>query len=107
MKTHASPGRRAIALVAALLALLATCEALAQGVRPTGRGGAMAVKPVVCRTVDAASGKSGQELADAVEVVAARFAQDHYALAALLPGDPPIACFQSRTDTSKLPMGAR
>jgi hypothetical protein len=67
----------------------------------------MAVKPVVCRTVENGRGKTGQELADAIEAIAATFDRQNYALSALLPGDPPIACFTSRADSSKLPRGAR
>jgi hypothetical protein len=67
----------------------------------------MAVKPVVCRPIEEAKGKSGAELAQAIEGVAQQFARTNYALAALLPGDPPIACFRSLSDPSKLPMGAR
>ena len=67
----------------------------------------MAVKPVVCRPVEEAKGKSGAELAQAVESLALTFARTNYALAALLPGDPPIACFRSLSDPSKLPIGAR
>jgi hypothetical protein len=72
-----------------------------------GKPGAMAMKSVVCKPVDDAAGKSGQELAMAIEQEAARFARSNYALAALLPGDPPIACFRSTVDNSKLPRGAR
>ena len=72
---------------------------------PLVRGTAM--KPLVCKPVDDAKGKSGQDLADAVERMGAQFARSNYVLAALLPGDPPIACFASRSDSSKLPMGAR
>lgn len=70
------------------------------------RGG-MAVKSVVCKAVDEAKGKSGQELAQAIEQVGMEMARSNYQLSALLPGDPPIACFTSKVDTSKLPMGAR
>jgi hypothetical protein len=69
--------------------------------------GGMAVKPVVCQPVEEARGKSGAELAQAVETLALQFARTNYALAALLPGDPPIACFRSLSDPGKLPMGAR
>ncbi len=79
---------------------------LAQGVRPTGRGGMM-VKPVICKTLDEARGKSGAELARAIESAAAGLARQNYALAALLPGDPPIACFRSLSNAAELPMGAR
>jgi hypothetical protein len=67
----------------------------------------MAVKPVVCRSIEEAKGKSGQDLANAIEGVALNFARSNYALAGLLPGDPPIACFRSLSDPSKLPLGAR
>jgi hypothetical protein len=73
--------------------------------QPIAKG--MAVKSVVCQAVADAKGKSGQELANAIEAVAMNFARSNYALAALLPGDPPIACFRSLSDSSKLPMGAR
>jgi hypothetical protein len=69
--------------------------------------GATAMKSVVCKTVDDAKGKSGAELAQALEAEAARFARSNYVLAGLLPGDPPIACFRSATDSSNLPRGAR
>jgi hypothetical protein len=69
--------------------------------------GATAMKPLVCRPVDEAKGKSGAELAQAIEQLGAQFSHANYVLAALLPGDPPIACFASRVDPNKLPMGAR
>ena len=69
--------------------------------------GGTAMKSVVCKPVEEAKGKSGQQLADAIEQVGMQFARANYQLAALLPGDPPIACFQSKADSSKLPMGAR
>src|SRR5437660_6981717 len=52
-------------------------------------------------------GNSGAELAQAIEGVALQLARSNYALSALLPGDPPIACFRSLVDPSKLPIGAR
>ena len=67
----------------------------------------MAVKPVACRVVEEAKGKSGAELAQAVETLALQYTRTNYVLAALLPGDPPIACFRSLSDPSKLPMGAK
>lgn len=79
---------------------------LAQGVRPTGRGGMM-VKPVICKTLDEARGKAGAELARAIESAAVELARQNYALAALLAGDPPIACFRSLSNPSDLPRGAR
>ncbi len=81
-----------------LLALLAV------GPRPTGM---TAMKSVVCKVVEEAKGKSGAELAQAIEAEAAKFARSNYALAALLPGDPPIACFRSNVDNANLPRGAR
>ena len=69
--------------------------------------GQTAMKSVVCKAVEEAKGKTGAELAQALEVVGAQFARANYVLAGLLPGDPPIACFTSRSDASKLPMGAR
>jgi hypothetical protein len=69
--------------------------------------GATAMKPLVCKPVEEARGKSGAELAQAIEQVGMQFARSNYVLAAILPGDPPIVCFASRSDSSKLPMGAR
>ncbi len=77
---------------------------LAGPVHPIGM---TAMKPVVCKAVDDAKGKSGAELAQAVEAEALKFARSNYALSALLPGDPPIACFRSMADPSNLPRGAR
>ncbi len=37
----------------------------------------------------------------------AQFSRANYVLTALLPGDPPIACFASKGDSSKLPRGAQ
>ncbi|MFN2546313.1 MAG: hypothetical protein ABR567_02650 [Myxococcales bacterium] len=75
---------------------------------PVGRPmGMTAMKTVVCEAVDEARGKSGAELAEAIEAEAARFAKSNYRLSALLPGEPPIACFQSMADPGKLPRGAR
>lgn len=69
--------------------------------------GMTAMKPVVCRTIEEAKGKTGAELAQAIEVEVMRFNASNYELSALLPGDPPIACFRSMADSSKLPRGAR
>ena len=65
------------------------------------------MKPVVCRPVDEAKGKAGTDLAQAIEQMGAQFSRANYQLVAVLPGDPPIACFSSRSDPDKLPMGAR
>ena len=59
-----------------------------------GHGGATAVKPVVCRAVADARGKSGAELAQALEQDALELVHSGYQLAALLPGDPPVACYR-------------
>lgn len=59
-----------------------------------GHGGGTAVKPVVCRAVAEAGGKSGQELAQALERDAIELTSSGYVLAALLPGDPPVACYR-------------
>ena len=75
---------------------------------PTGHPtGMTAMKTVVCKAVDDAKGKSGADLAQAIEAEAARFARSNYRMTALLPGDPPIACFHAMTDSSNLPRGAR
>lgn len=68
---------------------------------------ATAMKSVVCKPIDEAKGKSGAALAQAIEEEAAKFARSNYALSALLPGDPPIACFRSNSDPGGLPRGAR
>ncbi len=59
-----------------------------------GHAGGTAVKPVVCRAVADARGKTGQELAQAVEHDAIELAATGYVLAGLLPGDPPVACYR-------------
>ena len=82
--------RRADWLVAACMAGAA---AHAADTKP-GHGGATAVKPVVCRAVTDARGKSGPELAQALEQDAIALVQNGYQLAALLPGDPPVACYR-------------
>ena len=69
--------------------------------------GMTAMKPVVCKAIDEARGKTGVDLAQAIEQEVMRFNASNYALSALLPGDPPIACFRSMADSSKLPRGAR
>jgi hypothetical protein len=75
---------------------------------PVGRPmGMTAMKTVVCKAIDEARGKSGAELAQAIEDEAARFAKSNYRMTALLAGDPPIACFHSMVDSSQLPRGAR
>ena len=72
---------------------------------PIQKGTAM--KPVVCRVLDEAKGKTPAEVAQAIENVGAQFSHGNYVLTAVLPGDPPTVCFASRSDPSKLPMGAR
>ena len=67
----------------------------------------MAMKQIVCKPVEAAKGLAGTELAQAIEAMAMDFRRSNYQLTALLQGDPPIACFRSLSDPSKLPRGAR
>lgn len=76
-----------------VLGCVAGVSAEAADTKP-GHAGGTAVKPVVCRTVAGAQGKSGQELAQALERDALELAPSGYQLAALLPGDPPVACYQ-------------
>jgi hypothetical protein len=64
------------------------------------------MKSVVCKALEPARGKSGEELAAAIEAEVTRFASANYVLTGLLPGDPPIACFRGLVDESKLPRGA-
>ena len=59
-----------------------------------GQAGGTAVKPVICRAVADARGKSGQELAQALERDAIELTPNGYVLAGLLPGDPPVACYR-------------
>ena len=70
-----------------------------------GHGGGTAVKPVVCRAVAEARGKSGQELAQALEHDAIELTPNGYVLAGLLPGDPPVACY--RHENAQPKPGAR
>jgi uncharacterized RmlC-like cupin family protein len=84
--------------------MLAMLLMLATGPHPIGM---TAMKTVVCKPVDDAKGKSGMDLAQAIEAEAAKFAKSNYHLTALLPGDPPIACFHSNVDNSNLPRGAK
>jgi hypothetical protein len=71
------------------------------------RRGVMAMKPVVCRAIDEAKGKSGAELADAIEQKVLEFHRANYRLSGLMHADPPVACFHSNTDPTSLPRGAR
>ncbi len=84
--------------------MLLTMLLLAGPIRPMGT---TAMKTVVCRPIDEARGKAGAELAQVIEAEVTKFAQSNYQLTALLAGDPPIACFHSMNDNSKLPRGAR
>lgn len=76
-----------------VLACVVATGAWAADTKP-GHAGGTAVKPVVCRAVADALGKSGQELAQALERDAIELAPNGYVLAALLPGDPPVACYR-------------
>lgn len=67
----------------------------------------MAMKPVICVAIEEARGKTGQDLANAIEQEVLKLSHSNYVLSGLLPGEPPIACFRSTVDNSKLPMGAR
>lgn len=68
---------------------------------------AMMTKPVICRVLQEARGKSGEDLAAVIENDGASLAASNYELATIVPGDPPIACYRSRVDPSKLRRGAR
>ncbi len=60
-----------------------------------GHAGGTAVKPVLCRAGGrCAPGRAGQELAQAIERDALELGPKGYLLAALLPGDPPVACYR-------------
>lgn len=76
-----------------VLGCMAGAAAHAADTKP-GHSGGTAVKPVVCRAVADARGKSGQELAQALERDALELAPNGYQLAALLPGEPPVACYR-------------
>jgi hypothetical protein len=95
---------RAAWRVAALCSLLSASAFAAPIGRP--QTGTM-MKPVVCRVVDEARGKSGEEVAAAIERDGALLARSNYDLAAIVPGDPPIACYRARIAIGKLPAGAR
>lgn len=96
--------RTAPAVIAALCCLTAYAEDL----KPSGRPQmGMTVKPVVCRVLTQAQGKSGRELAEVIEQDGAQMSASNYQLATVVAVDPPIACYQSRADASKLPRGAR
>lgn len=97
---------RALLRVAALYCLVA--PGIIAAPPPIGRPqtGTL-MKPVVCRVVDEGRGKSGEELAAAIERDGALLARSNYDLAAVLPGDPPIACYRARIAIGKLPAGAR
>jgi hypothetical protein len=76
-----------------LVGCLVATAAAAADAKP-GHGSGTAVKPVVSRPVADAAGKSGQELAQAVERDAIELTANGYVLAGLLPGDPPVACYR-------------
>lgn len=91
---------------AAAVSLLALPAALAEtSVRRPQT--AMMTKPVICRVLQEARGKSGEDLAAVIENDGASLAASNYELATIVPGDPPIACYRSRVDPSKLRRGAR
>ncbi len=76
-----------------VLGCMVAAGASAADTKP-GHAGGTAVKPVVCRPVADARGKSGQELAQALERDAIELAPNGYVLTAFLPGDPPVACYR-------------
>jgi hypothetical protein len=65
------------------------------------------MKPVVCRVLEEARGKGGEEMAAAIERDGALLARSNYELAAIVPGDPPVACYRARVAIGKLPAAAR
>lgn len=77
----------------AVLGCLVGRAAVAADTKP-GHGAGTAVKPVVCRAVADAQDKAGQELAQALERDALELAASGYQLVALLPGNPPVACYR-------------
>ena len=90
------------------LLCLVSFACFAEDKKPSGLPrGVMAMKPVVCLAIEAAKGKTGQELANEIEQEVMKLSRSNYQLTALLAGETPIACFRSTVDNSKLPMGAR
>ena len=65
-----------------------------RGGHEAGARGRNGVKPVICRAVADARGKSAQELAQALERDAIKLAPSGYVLAGLLPGDPLVASYR-------------
>jgi hypothetical protein len=57
------------------------------------------MKAIVCKPLESARGKTGVELANAIEAEVTRFADAKYVLTGLLPGDPPIGCFRGAADS--------
>ncbi len=76
-----------------VLGCLAGAAAQAADTKP-GHAGGTAVKPVVCRAVPDARGKTGQELAQALERDAIELAATGYVMAGIVPGDPPVVCYR-------------
>jgi hypothetical protein len=97
---------RGVSSIAALLCIAspATPGTDAPAPRPQTR---TSMKPVICRVLEEGRGKSGAELAAALERDGARLSASNYELAAILPGDPPIACYRGRGVPGELPKGAR
>ncbi len=89
----------------AIVATLACALAIVAQAQPGP--GRLTIKPIVCRPLESARGKTGAALAQAIEQEAMQLAQSWYSLAAVLPGDPPIACFQVRPGLNDLPPGAK
>ena len=66
----------------------------------------MMTKPVVCRVLQEARGKSGEDLAAVVENDGASLAASNYELATIIPGDPPIACYRARVESPRSSVAA-
>jgi hypothetical protein len=97
---------RVVLRAAALLCIASPAALSAEAPVRRPQTGTM-MKPVVCRVLEEGRGKSGEQLASVVERDGARLALSNYELAAILPGDPPIACYRGRVDPGRLPPGAR
>ncbi len=96
---------KAVSTAAAVFFLALPAEVFAE--TSVRRQTAMMTKPVVCRILQEARGKSGEDLAAVIESDGASLAASNYELATIVPGDPPIACYRSRVDPSKLRRGVR
>ena len=94
-------------MIKATLGLLCLAVPAALLAQTSVRRSQTMMKPVICKVVEEGRGKAGAELAAVLEADGARLAQSNYELAAIVPGDPPIACYRGRADAARLPRGAR